>query len=267
MAKKEQNRFAKLIWAVLEENIFQDELILDFHSFVRILSGEMKVVQAGKSYTFLAGDTILFPRNQLASVIKSPKDGKPYKAIVLGFTTDQLRQYYSKISFRKPVKYSGETQHFSPHPLLESFFVSLLPYFDLQEELPLHIAQLKIEEAISILRMTGKNIDSILTDFSEPGKLDIAAFMDRNYMLNLPLERFAYLTGRSLSTFNRDFRRTFKNTPQKWLTHKRLELARFQITERNKKPVDIYLETGFENLSHFSRAFKKQFGHTLSELK
>lgn len=266
MAKKEQNKFARLIWSVIEEDIFKDELVLDFHSFVRILSGEMKVVQADNAYTFLPGDTILFPRNQLASVIKRPREGKPYKALVVGLTTEQLQQYYAKHTFSKPLQYTVATQPFKPHPLLESFFASLLPYFDLQEELPRDIARLKIEEAISIIRTIGKNIDAILTDFSEPGKLDIAAFMDKNYMFNLPLEKFAYLTGRSLSTFNRDFRKTFNTTPQKWLTYKRLELARFQIIEKHKKPVDVYLETGFENLSHFSYAFKKQYGYAPSEL-
>ncbi|MVM33860.1 helix-turn-helix domain-containing protein [Spirosoma sp. HMF4905] len=265
MATKHENRFANMIWAVTEEAIFKDEIVLDFHSFVRILSGEMKVVQADQSYTFLPGDTILFPRHQLSSVIKKPRDGKPYKAIVLALTTAQLQQYYSKTTFTRPLHYSGQTQPLGSHPLLDSFFASVIPYFNLQDQLPLTIAQLKIEEAISIIRSISKNADAILTDFSDPGKLDLVAFMEKNFMFNIPLEKFAYLTGRSLSTFNRDFRKTFQMTPQKWLTHKRLELARFQIAKNHKKPVDVYLETGFENLSHFSFAFKKQFGYAPSE--
>jgi AraC-like DNA-binding protein len=35
---------------------------------------------------------------------------------------------------------------------------------------------------------------------------------------------------------------------------------------KKKKPVEVYLETGFENLSHFSYAFKKQFGMTPTAL-
>jgi AraC family transcriptional regulator, exoenzyme S synthesis regulatory protein ExsA len=55
-------------------------------------------------------------------------------------------------------------------------------------------------------------------------------------------------------------------TPQRWLTKKRLELAHYELTEKNKKPVDFYYEIGFENLSHFSFAFKKQYGLTPREL-
>ncbi|MGE8514401.1 MAG: helix-turn-helix domain-containing protein, partial [Chryseobacterium culicis] len=71
---------------------------------------------------------------------------------------------------------------------------------------------------------------------------------------------FGYLTGRSLSTFNRDFRKIFQTTPQRWLTQKRLELAFYHLSEKNKKPSDVFLEVGFEDLSHFSHAFKKQYG-------
>jgi AraC-like DNA-binding protein len=56
-------------------------------------------------------------------------------------------------------------------------------------------------------------------------------------------------------------------TPQRWLTHKRLELAYYQLTEKKKKPLEVCYEVGFENLSHFSFAFKKQFGFAPSLLK
>lgn len=33
-----------------------------------------------------------------------------------------------------------------------------------------------------------------------------------------------------------------------------------------QKPIDVCYEVGFENLSHFSYAFKKHFGYTPTEL-
>jgi Transcriptional regulator containing an amidase domain and an AraC-type DNA-binding HTH domain len=72
------------------------------------------------------------------------------------------------------------------------------------------------------------------------------------------------LTGRSLSTFKRDFKKKYNTTPQKWLTRKRLELAHHQIFEQKRKPSDVYFEAGFENLPHCSFAFKKQFGYNPS---
>ena len=52
MAKQNFNQYTDLVWIVTEEGIYKDDLSLDFHSFVLIISGEMKIIQADKSYTF-----------------------------------------------------------------------------------------------------------------------------------------------------------------------------------------------------------------------
>ena len=90
--------------------------------------------------------------------------------------------------------------------------------------------------------------------------------MNRNFKFNVNIERFAYLTGRSLSAFKRDFKTTFNTTPNHWLVQKRLLEAHFLMDKENKKPSEIYLDLGFEDLSHFSYAFKKLFNYTPTEL-
>jgi transcriptional regulator GlxA family with amidase domain len=81
--------------------------------------------------------------------------------------------------------------------------------------------------------------------------------MEKNFTFNMPMEKFGYLTGRSLITFKRDFAKAFNMTPQKWLTQKRLQLAHHQLINERKKPVEVRYAAGFENLSHFSFAFQK----------
>jgi AraC-like DNA-binding protein len=133
-------------------------------------------------------------------------------------------------------------------------------------EFPEELASLKISEAISILRMIDPNVDSVLANFASPGKIDLVNFMQRNFMFNMSLEKLGYLTGRSLSTFNRDFKKLFHTTPQKWLTEKRLELAYYHLAEKKRKPTEVYLEVGFEDLSHFSFSFKKKYGLSPNQL-
>lgn len=41
-----------------------------------------------------------------------------------------------------------------------------------------------------------------------------------------------------------------------------LEQAHYLISKKKQRPSDVYLEVVFENLSHFSFAFKKLFGLT-----
>lgn len=109
-----------------------------------------------------------------------------------------------------------------------------MPYFDVQEKFPENIASLKITEAISVLRTIDKDIDHILANFEEPYKINLDDFMQNNFMFNMPLEKFAYLTGRSLTTFKRDFQKLYNQSPQRWLTRRRLELAYYQLVEKKE---------------------------------
>lgn len=266
MAGKQQNEYAEILLSCIEEKYFKEETVLEHHSFARIISGEMKVIQADKTYTFGAGDTLLFPCNQLSTLIKNPKNGRPYKALVIFFTPKRLKEFYANNPIQLTKLHTHKIKTFEKHPMLESFFASLIPYFDLESELPEKIVSIKLEEALTILRTIDKTIDNLLADFSEPYKINLPDFMEKNYMFNMPMEKFGYLTGRSLTTFKRDFKKAFNTTPQKWIIQKRLELAHHLLAEKKQKPIDVYLETGFENLSHFSFAFKKHFGYAPTKL-
>lgn len=267
MISKQASEHVDIVFTCSGTSKHSTELIAEEHSVVRVLSGELRVIQAEKTYVFGAGDTHLFPRNRLALLVKSDKGGEPYRAIVVKLSHDILRSYYE--AHQGEISPEFKTDHIvklGKSPLLDSFFDSMLPYFNLEYQLPSDLSQLKIREAIRILRTLDRNLDAILSDFSEPHKINLVDFMQKNFMFNMSMEKFSYLTGRSLTTFKRDFKRAFNATPQKWLTQKRLELARFKITEQKKKPIDIYFEVGFENLSHFSYAFKKEFGINPREL-
>lgn len=245
--------------------LFKTEAAFDDHLLVWLISGETKIIQADESFIFGAGSTFLIPRNQVATIINSAKEGVPHKAVAMHLTTKKLREFYGPESEKRKIA-TPKIFSFHKHPLLESCLASLIPYFEIPENFPENIASLKITEAITILKTINKDIDTILADFEDPGKIDLAAFMEKNFMFNMPLEKFGYLTGRSLTTFKKDFYKAFQSTPQRWLTKKRLELAHYQLAEKNKKPVEFYYEIGFENLSHFSFAFKKHFGYSPAEL-
>jgi AraC-like DNA-binding protein len=80
--------------------------------------------------------------------------------------------------------------------------------------------------------------------------------MEKNYMFNMPLEQIRLSYRPKFIYLQPGFQKAFFTTPQRWLTQKRLELAYYHLSEKNKKPSDVFLEVGFEDLSHFSHAFK-----------
>ncbi|TWF44865.1 AraC family transcriptional regulator [Chitinophaga polysaccharea] len=248
-----------------EDRFFKSDIMFEHHMLIWFISGETKIIRAEGTYLFKAGDIFLIPRNQLATIINYPKDGLPHKTVVMHLTTEWLRRFYAGLNVKPATANVQQIRHYTNHPLLESCLVSLIPYFEMKD-LPGGIANLKITEAVTILRTIDADIDNLLANFEEPGKIDLVDYMERNFMFNLPLEKFGYLTGRSLTTFKRDFKKTFATTPQRWLTKKRLDLAHYEFVHKKKKPVDVCYEVGFENLSHFSFAFKKEFGYAPTEL-
>ena len=248
-----------------DDKFFKSDILFDHHMLIWFLSGETKIVQAEGTHIFSAGDIFLIPRNQLATIINYPKEGLPHKTVVMHLTTSRLREFYADMNVKANASMAQKIRRYNKHPLLESCLASLVPYFDMKE-LPENIASLKITEAISILRAIDTGIDHVLANFEEPGKVELVSYMEKNFMFNMPMEKFGYLTGRSITTFKRDFKKAFNTTPQRWLTQKRLELAHYQFVEKQKKPIDVCYEVGFENLSHFSYAFKKHFGYAPTEL-
>ena len=238
------------------------------HIIVFIYSGELTLSYGRNTLTFDAGDTVLVPKNQLIRVVKSPVDGKPFKAVTMFFPEEELRKFYvdrpvlenwdESMVKQRPIK---------SHPLLDSFFKSLFSYFNLDDELPEKLVAIKIQEALTIIDEVDKRASSTLGTFSEIGKVDLEKYMEEHFMYNLPLEKFAFLTGRSLTTFKSDFKKIFKTTPGKWLTEKRLNLAHHKLTTEKQRATEVYLAAGFENLSHFSFAFKKAFGYSPSNIQ
>jgi len=247
------------------ENEYTWEYFLPQHIIAYIFSGELTMSFGKNTLTFVAGDTILAPKNQLSRSVKKPTNGEPFKCLSIVFPEEKLRAFYQNrpilktwtenISSQRPIK---------SDVLLQSFFNSLLPYFEMQDELPDELVPIKIQEVLTIIDKVDKRASTILGTFSEIGKIDLKKYMEEHFMYNLPLEKFAFLTGRSLTTFKSDFKKIFNNTPGKWLTEKRLNLAHHKLTTEKLKTTDVYLSVGFENLSHFSFAFKKAFGYSPS---
>ncbi|WP_245592363.1 helix-turn-helix domain-containing protein [Ectobacillus panaciterrae] len=66
------------------------------------------------------------------------------------------------------------------------------------------------------------------------------------------LNELAYLSGRSLSTFKRDFRKIYNTSPMKWIRNRRLDKAKELLTHTSLSVSDVCFSTGFENIAHFS---------------
>ncbi len=167
-------------------------------------------------------------------------------------------------------------QHYAPvitlnsTEILKSFFVSMYAYFSSTTEPDKALLELKFRELILNIADNPKNVEALsyfCSLMNEPQSVSLERVMNDNYCFNLKLEQYALLSNRSLSAFKRDFQKQFSNTPGKWLQVKRLQHAMFLLGNRDKTVSEAAFESGFENLSHFSHAFKLRFGISPAAVK
>lgn len=239
----------------------EGEQFIAEHTFGHILSGNSDSFVGNKAYHFKAGDFRLYQRNQLTRYTKYPPPGGEYRSISVTLDQDTLRGISEEYNLHARHHHTGEcVVLLPPNNLLHNFIDSLKPYIDTHIGFSKLLTELKVKEVVLLLLETQPGLGNMLFDFSEPGKIDLEAYMNAHYKYNVELSKFAYLTGRSLATFKRDFEKIYNVSPNKWLQQKRLNDAYYLITERGWKSSDVYLEVGFKDLSHFSFAFKKAYG-------
>ena len=231
------------------------------HTLVYIISGSLVIADTSHTLSFNSDDIYFCRRNNLVKYTKCPPETGEYKSISIYFDQQTLRNISLEYRFKVDEYTVAPAFQQIPSPAIGNYMRSLLAYETiLTNKGADDLLFVKQKEAILLLLKLFPAFKNILFDFSEPGKIDLEAFMEKNYHFNVQLKRYAYLTGRSLTTFKRDFEKIYHTTPSRWLLQRRLQEARFLIEKKKQKPSDIYLELGFEDLSHFSFIFKKHFG-------
>lgn len=244
--------------------ISPEQFIAD-HTLVYIIKGIMTIYDGSKQMVLKSGDCSIARKNRLARYSKEKVNNELEKVFVF-FDEAFLKRFQTKHAITTGKFSSSETLiPVNKCKLLPTYIHSLLPYYN-HGKIKDAFSEVKREELLIILLEEQPELAGLLFDYGIPQKINLEEFMNRNYAFNVSIEKFAYLTGRSISAFKRDFKETFNDTPSRWLVQKRLQEAHFLIEKKNKKPSEIYIDLGFETLPHFSHAFKNQFGLTPSEL-
>lgn len=177
----------------------------------------------------------------------------------LRFIFEEFRSYLPLTDLPEPNKEMIEM--FEVDEQIRSCYTSFLPYFGNNKPIPESVLENKFKELLFNIFSNPKNkhILSYILKIVDRYQTPIWEVMEENYWYDLKLEDFANLSNRSLSTFKRDFKKHYQTTPGKWLTNRRLQRAKAFLETTDKTIGQVVYECGFENLSHFSRVFKKKF--------
>jgi AraC-like DNA-binding protein len=186
------------------------------------------------------------------------------------FICDVLKSKSSPIHKYKAGKSYDPVIPINSSTTVQAYFQSMLPYFDEGREPDQSLIELKFKELILTIAdnpANGELLSYFCSLLQQPQAVSLQQVMETNFCFNIGLEEFAMMTSRSLSAFKRDFQKLYDTTPGKWLMEKRLNHALHLLTNMNKTVGETAFESGFENPSHFSRAFRQRFGSSPVSMK
>ncbi|MCD8081589.1 MAG: AraC family transcriptional regulator [Bacteroides sp.] len=231
------------------------------HKLMYILEGRITMQTSQVQVASRAGEYMFAGKGDFSRIRTYPSAGGLFRMICFNITDKDVKSYlqynlcpsvaeYSPVILRKLENRKLLDLLFSP--VVQSIRHRCLP--------GQRWMWMKVQEAIHILTLTDKELSSFVLRFGAYPQKDLREYMEQNYMFNAPLCKFAEYSGRSLSTFRREFLQVFGTTPAKWLMDKRLSAAYRKMSEECLKPSAVYWEFGFETQAHFSRCFKQKYG-------
>lgn len=248
----------------LTENVVQREGYISNHAISMVLSGEQQLrTYEGKVIKVRAGELLFIPRGVYYVTDLLPEKGGNFESVLFYFNDDTIREFLTNTTVKEVTR--EKVPEYLKFPItapLKSFVEATLQIYEQHRLRTKGVLELKILELLLLLNH--QNGDQAFANFlfrlTLPKKRNIKSFMKENYDKPLKVEDYAYLTGRSMSTFRRDFKAYFDTTPQQWLKEQRLEKALILLSKQEMSVTEVAYEVGYENISYFIRAFKDKAG-------
>ena len=261
-----QRRNSAIMYKCLKQDLRDVEFYTNVPCFIFIESGcEVITNSFGDNLVLSAGSSIFLPQglNLQSDFVKKTESLKAY---LVFFDDDVVMDYLSRTN--KPIaSYDGVDNFYlsEQNGGFATFFDSVRT--DIKAPNYLNI---KLQELLHLIAYSGNpsSFHSMLaTKKRVSTKHNYSRLIETLDVLHLTVTDLAHLSGRSLSSFNRDFKETYSVTPKKWLLEKKMARAKVLLAGEELSVTDVAMTLGYENVSAFIRAFKLQYGVTPKQIK
>ena len=212
-------------------NIEEYQLWIENHLITYVISGKKDWITSKKTHKLLAGDALFIRKG----VYTTKQYLESEYCVMLFFINDKfIKKFISenptfKRAFNTKKEYN-QIFDITTNDVFKTLIESIFQYLNQKIELPKELVEIKFKELLFNIVLNSND---------------------------LKIADFAKLCGKSLSSFKREFKEKFNNTPSRWLINKRLEHSKTLLLGTNLTVSEIGFECGFKNNSHFIQAFKK----------
>ncbi len=256
----------KLLFLIMDcpPDFIKSEDWAEHNCFLHVLSGSHRMYSRERSWDLKMGSTVFLKKGAIGIEKLGDED---FCSLMFYVPDDYIRAFIiENAGLISPAKLSGNSMEqallVQDTPVMTAFYDSVLTYFSTGTQPSEHLLELKFNELLLNIITTESNreLTGYFCKLAQTSRDDLQDIMESNCFFNLHLDAYARLCHRSLSTYKRDFYSTFGTAPGRWLQEKRLDHARHLLLHTEKPVTDVVLESGFVNITHFDRVFKKQFG-------
>jgi AraC-type DNA-binding domain-containing proteins len=220
---------------------------------ISVRQGEMMITRGGSAMRFATHNS---------------SDSSPNRALVFSIREHLIRDFARKAEIS--ISSGEDSMPISVRPMdarQRCYVESVLSLFEGPAGQDRGLVELKIMELLHILACGDAEALSGMVAPPGEARAGIRAAVEAHLRDRVTLNDLADLSGVSLSTFKRKFQDEYGEPPARWLRNWKLERARTLLERPDYSVMDACVSTGFENLSVFSRAFKRRFGISPSEAR
>lgn len=259
-----------IFYKALKQDLVDVEFYTNIPCVVYIESGQETITTSDNRTHELPARTAIFLQQGLNLHSDYVKITENLKAYLIFFTEDVL------IDFVSAEKTNGINKNDQPEllkikcgNLIEVYFNSI-QLLKKQECNSPALIRIKLLEFLHLLSLYDKRIFQAAFQSkrtSNTPKRNLSRLLKNSETLKLSISDLANLSGRSISTFTRDFKTIYDMPPKQWLQNKRLVRAYEQLTNTELTVTHVAADLGYENVSHFIKSFKEKYKITPKQLK
>lgn len=251
---------------------FHKQNMLKEHFLLFAIEGLNELRIGNQFFSLKKGEMLLIKKATYVEIVKSGDavNDFMYESVSFSLKKDILIDFIKLIEMDHSLEEKESDHKALIHPYgerLKSFLESLKPYFDDNENIKTGLFKLKILELLYDLSQANPKFLNELINIDQNETRDLLKTIEEHYLKPYSLQELAYISGRSLSSFRREFESLFQTTPAKWIQEKRLQKAKELFLNTQLTIANVCYEVGYENVSHFSRLYKSYFGYNPTETK
>ena len=255
---------SSIFFKALEKDLINVEFHTGAPCIVYIETGREVITTChDETFEICPGELILLPKG-LSLYSDYLHQGDGLHAYLLFFGDDVLSRFLSDESAQAmPLTNEQAILKMTVPPVVKDYFSSLHSAYNAFRNSP-ELLRLKLLEFLYLMDINddGSLRRSLFATQDGRSKRNIKRLMEQFALSGLSAQELAELSGRSVSTFNREFKLLYGTTPKQWLIERRLAHAQALLADQQWSVTDAAVEAGYTNVSHFIAAFKKRYGKT-----